>query len=162
VLLSESFPNSANEPQFIDDHGLTMLAMDTKITTVTPMRPDILLRVEALGLLALNVVAYNRLFPHSWGIFALLFLVPDVGLLGYLLPQKRLAATLYNCFHTYVLPLALLAGSWPLGWALGGQIALIWTAHISFDRMVGYGLKFPESFKFTHIQRAAAIGSLAD
>jgi hypothetical protein len=30
----------------------------------------------------------------------------------------------------------------------------MWCAHISFDRALGYGLKFAEAFKPTHIQRA--------
>jgi hypothetical protein len=28
---------------------------------------------------------------------------------------------------------------------------LIWTAHIGFDRMLGYGLKYPTRFKDTHL-----------
>ena len=33
------------------------------------------------------------------------------------------------------------------------QIALIWLAHIGFDRLLGYGLKYPTGFKDTHLQR---------
>ena len=40
---------------------------------------------------------------------------------------------------------------------LAGQFALIWMAHISFDRCLGYGFKFPGSFRYTHIQTAAGI-----
>jgi Domain of unknown function (DUF4260) len=32
-------------------------------------------------------------------------------------------------------------------------VALIWFAHIGMDRTVGYGLKYPTSFKDTHLQR---------
>ena len=32
-------------------------------------------------------------------------------------------------------------------------VALIWTAHIGFDRMLGYGLKDVSGFKKTHLQR---------
>jgi len=28
---------------------------------------------------------------------------------------------------------------------------LIWTAHIAMDRALGYGLKYPTSFKKTHL-----------
>jgi Domain of unknown function (DUF4260) len=31
-------------------------------------------------------------------------------------------------------------------------IALIWTAHIGFDRLLGFGLKYPTHFKDTHLQ----------
>ena len=42
-----------------------------------------------------------------------------------------------------------LAGWW-LHWGWTGPVALIWLAHIGGDRMVGYGLKYPDSFKHTH------------
>jgi hypothetical protein len=87
-----------------------------------------------------------------------LFLVPDVSLLGYLRPANQTSAAFYNLVHCYVLPLVLGLLAWERGGVLGGQIALIWMAHISFDRCLGYGLKFPESFRYTHIQGAAAMG----
>jgi hypothetical protein len=31
-------------------------------------------------------------------------------------------------------------------------MALIWTTHIAFDRLLGYGLKYPTYFKDTHLQ----------
>ena len=33
------------------------------------------------------------------------------------------------------------------------QIALIWLAHIGFDRSLGYGLEYPSGFRDTHLQR---------
>jgi hypothetical protein len=30
-------------------------------------------------------------------------------------------------------------------------VGLIWCAHIGFDRALGYGLKSPEGFRFTHL-----------
>jgi len=30
--------------------------------------------------------------------------------------------------------------------------ALIWLAHIGFDRALGFGLKYPTHFKDTHLQ----------
>jgi hypothetical protein len=32
-------------------------------------------------------------------------------------------------------------------------LALIWLAHIGVDRALGYGLKYPDGFKDTHLQR---------
>ncbi len=120
-------------------------------------RPDVLLRLEGLVALVVGCIAYQRLYPHHWGVFALLFLVPDVSLLGYLRSANKTSAAFYNLFHSYVLPLALGLLAWERGSMLGGQLALIWLSHISFDRCLGYGLKFPESFRYTHIQRSAAI-----
>jgi hypothetical protein len=31
--------------------------------------------------------------------------------------------------------------------------ALIWTAHIGVDRLLGFGLKYPTRFQDTHLQR---------
>jgi hypothetical protein len=121
-------------------------------------RPDVLLRLEGLLALVVGCIAYQRLYPHHWGLFALLFLVPDVSLLGYLRSANKTSATFYNLVHCYALPLMLGLLAWERGSVLGGQLALIWMSHISFDRCLGYGLKFPESFPYTHIQRSAAIG----
>jgi predicted ferric reductase len=120
-------------------------------------RPDVLLRLEGLLELVVGCIAYQRLYPHHWGIFAVLFLAPDISLLGYLRSASKASAVFYNLVHSYVLPLALGLLAWKLGSALGGQLALIWLAHISFDRCLGFGLKFPESFRVTHIQRSEAI-----
>ena len=38
------------------------------------------------------------------------------------------------------------------------SIAMIWLAHIGFDRALGYGLKYATGFGFTHLGR---IGSAA-
>jgi hypothetical protein len=32
-------------------------------------------------------------------------------------------------------------------------IAIIWAAHIGFDRALGYGLKYPTAFSDTHLGR---------
>jgi len=121
-------------------------------------RPDVLLRLEALSTLVVGCIAYQRLYPHHWGIFALLFFAPDISLLGYLRSASKASAAFYNLVHSYVLPLALGLLAWERGSVLGGQLALIWMSHISFDRCLGYGFKFPGSFRYTHIQSSAAIG----
>jgi hypothetical protein len=107
-------------------------------------------------LLALLVecTAYQRVYPGHWEMFALLFLVPDLSLLGYLHSAGKGPAALYNLVHSYVLPLALGLLAWKQGLPIAGQLALIWLSHISFDRLLGFGLKFPGVFRYTHIQGA--------
>jgi Domain of unknown function (DUF4260) len=121
-------------------------------------RPDVLLRLEGLLELTAGCIAYQRLYPHHWGVFALLFLVPDLSLLGYLSSANKASAAFYNLVHSYVLPLGMGLIGWERGWVVGVQFALIWLAHISFDRCLGFGLKFPQSFRCTHIQKSASIG----
>jgi hypothetical protein len=120
-------------------------------------RPDALLRLEGLLTLVAACVAYQRIYPGHWGLFALLFFGPDLSLLGYLRSASKSSATVYNLVHNYVLPLALGLLAWKQRSPLGGELALIWLAHISFDRCLGYGLKFPGVFRYTHIQSSATL-----
>jgi hypothetical protein len=131
--------------------------MNTSSGSLYLTRPDVLLRLEGLLELVVGCIAYQRLYSHHWGMFALLFLTPDLSLLGYLRSAGKAAAAFYNLVHTYVLPLALGLLAWERASALGGQLAIIWLAHISFDRCLGFGLKFPESFRLTHIQGSEAV-----
>ena len=84
-------------------------------------RPDVLLRLEALVVLVAGCIAYQHLYPHHWGLFALLFFVPDVSLLGYLRSANKASAAFYNLVHCYVLPLGLGLLAWERGGVLGGQ-----------------------------------------
>jgi Domain of unknown function (DUF4260) len=77
---------------------------------------------------------------------------------GFLRPANKASAAFYNLVHCYVLPVALGLLAWERGSVMEGQVALIWMSHISFDRGLGYGLKFPQSFRYTHIQSSAARG----
>ena len=121
-------------------------------TTASAPLPDanarLLQRLEGGVMLALGIVAYAWL-GQSWLVFALLLLVPDLAMLGYL--RSTATGTLtYNLAHTYVAP-ALLA---VLGLAVGPLafgLAAIWTAHIGVDRLLGYGLKLSWGFEHTHL-----------
>jgi hypothetical protein len=111
--------------------------------------PRAALRLEAAGAFAGAVALY----AHSGagiGMFLALFLVPDLSMLGYLL-GPRFGATSYNVAHSYLGPFALAA----LGMALHGLLpfAAIWAAHVAFDRMLGYGLKYATAFGDTHLGR---------
>ena len=107
------------------------------------------LRLEGLTVLAAAVLAYAR-SDHSWLLFAVLFLAPDLSLFGYV-AGPRVGAVIYNIFHSYVVPVALVGGMWLAGRSIA--IPLIWTAHIGFDRLLGYGLKYPTGFGDTHLGR---------
>jgi len=112
--------------------------------------PSILLRTEEFILLIATLFAYQHLH-YSWLLFAILFLTPDLFMLGYLL-NTRAGAAAYNLAHTLTLPLTLLLASYIQHWRLALELDLIWTAHIAFDRLLGYGLKYPTYFKDTHLQ----------
>ena len=107
------------------------------------------LRIEGAFELALALCLYARM-GSSWLLFALLFLTPDLSMLGYL-RGPRIGAWCYNALHNYVAAIALALTGMMLGKPIVVALALIWCAHISFDRMLGYGLKSPESFQATHL-----------
>jgi hypothetical protein len=107
-------------------------------------------RLEGLVVLAGSIAAYQEWAPHGWGYFLLLFLVPDLSMLGYL-RSPQLGATIYNLGHTYLGPGLLLLVASVLDLPEVGAVGLIWTGHIGFDRLLGYGLKLPSSFRETHL-----------
>ena len=111
--------------------------------------PKYLLRAEGLAVLALAAALYWR-GGFSWILFAVLFLVPDVSMLGYLI-NPRVGAVCYNAVHTYVGPLLLALIGLFANVPICVATALIWVAHIGFDRLLGYGLKYPTAFTDTHL-----------
>jgi hypothetical protein len=118
---------------------------ETDLDAVIP----VILRLEAAVILVCSVLAY-RYLGGSWLVFASLFLLPDTSMLGYL-ANPRIGAWAYNAVHSYFTPVSLAGAIWL---ALGGHpsaLWLIWVAHIAFDRLLGYGLKYRDSFSHTHL-----------
>lgn len=118
-------------------------------------RPAVLLRVEGAALLALSVLFYS-LGGMSWTLFLLLVLAPDLSMLGYL-KGSRFGALSYNLGHTYLPPAVLVAFGALAGRPLYVSLGLIWFAHIGFDRMMGFGLKYPTGFGDTHLGRISGV-----
>lgn len=110
------------------------------------------LRLEGLFFAIISIAIYFVFLKGSWGYFFLLFFLPDISILGYLV-SPRFGARCYNMFHTKVFPFLVLIGGWLLGHSFSMWIALIWLAHIGIDRAFGFGLKYPTTFKDTHLQR---------
>jgi hypothetical protein len=72
-------------------------------------------------------------------------------MLGYL-SGVRSGAVSYKLFHTYVLSGLLAAFGLLVGSPLIVSLALGWFIHIGFDRMLGYGSKYPTWFFDTHLR----------
>ena len=110
-----------------------------------------LLRLEGLAIAALSAAFYART-GASWALFAALWLVPDLSMLGYL-RGACWGARMYNAVHSYVAPsvLGLAAVLLPAHTLL--PLALIWVNHIGVDRLLGYGLKYGDGFGWTHLGR---------
>lgn len=124
----------------------------THMEKTTRLRPVALtLQMEGLAIGTAAVVAFAQ-SDASWLLFALLILAPDLAMLGYL-AGNRVGAFFYNLAHSYLLPLGLVAAGIALQNSVLIQVALIWIAHIGFDRAMGYGLKYAAGFKETHLAR---------
>lgn len=114
--------------------------------------PRVLLRLEGAVVLAASALAYAHV-GGGWAMFVVLFLVPDIFMPGYL-AGPRIGAMVYNLGHATIAPAALAACGLGIGHPLAVEIALIWVAHIGFDRLLGFGLKYPTAFAHTHLSRA--------
>lgn len=108
-----------------------------------------LLKLEDLGPFGLSVWLFTRL-DYPWWVYLVLLLSPDLSVLGYLAGPAVGAAT-YNLLHhrglavvTYLVGAAM---ALPAA-ALAGVIIL---GHSSLYRVFGYGLKYPDSFRHTHL-----------
>src|SRR5512139_3306100 len=101
-----------------------------------PMRN--LIKLEEFFLFLLSIYLFTQL-EYAWWWYALLFMAPDLGMLGYLF-NPRVGALTYNLLHHKAIAVGLfLIGTWlsvpPM--QLAGAIIL---GHSSADRVLGYSL----------------------
>lgn len=75
---------------------------------------------------------------------------PDIGMLGYLIDTK-VGAFCYNIFHHKGIAIALAATGYFMHNDVLTAVGILLFAHAAFDRVWGYGLKYPDSFKNTHL-----------
>ncbi len=109
------------------------------------------LALEEFFLFLLSIFLFH-LLNYPWWLFPVLLLAPDLSMAGYLF-NPRLGAILYNLVHHRAVGISLyvlgaLWGIQPL------QLAgLILFGHSCLDRVLGYGLKYSDSFQNTHLGR---------
>jgi hypothetical protein len=118
--------------------------------------PKAILRFEGAALLIGAAFFYWR-FDGSLLWFAVLFFAPDLSFLAYLV-SPRVGAVAYNALHATLGPVALLALADLTSASRVEAIALIWLAHVGFDRALGYGLKYATAFSDTHLGRIGRQG----
>ncbi len=108
-----------------------------------------ILKLEELGMFAFSILLFTML-GYSWWLFLLLILAPDISMFGYLINPKVGSIT-YNLFHHKgVAVLLYLWGVYTYSSVL--LIAgIILFGHSSLDRVLGFGLKFGDAFKHTHL-----------
>lgn len=83
-------------------------------------------------------------------IFLAFLLLPDISMVGYLVNSK-VGAVLYNIAHHQGLGLIVCLIGYILTQPPVIFAGLILVGHSSMDRMLGYGLKYADDFKHTHL-----------
>lgn len=110
-----------------------------------------LIRLEELGFFLFSIYLFS-LLPYAWWLYPLLFFVPDLAMLGYL-AGPRVGAIFYNFIHHRGLALIYYMAGALLAIPVLSLVGVIVFAHSSLDRVLGYGLKFSDSFGHTHLGR---------
>ncbi len=115
------------------------------------MKKIIQLEELAMMLGSLYVISIYNPGISVW-VWILLFFAPDIGMIGYAVNTKVGAFT-YNLFHHKGIALLLLLWGFVIGNNILIVIGALLFAHSSFDRILGYGLKYDDDFKHTHLGR---------
>ena len=112
---------------------------------------DKVIKLEELAQLAVTLIAlYYQPLEFRWWAWIILFLLPDVSMLGYLI-NTSVGAVSYNFFHHKLIAILVLGAGWYMNIPVMTLSGLLLYAHSSFDRVMGYGLKYFDSFKHTHL-----------
>lgn len=110
-----------------------------------------ILKLEEATMTAVGIYLLTIYNLHlSFWIWAILFFSPDIGMLGYLVNTK-VGAAVYNLFHHKGIAIGIAATGYYLHNDVLTAIGILLFAHASFDRIMGYGLKYEVSFKSTHM-----------
>jgi len=107
------------------------------------------LRIEEFAQLLLAIFLFSQ-NEIAWWWYLILFFAPDIGMIGYAINTK-IGVMTYNLFHHKGIAIIL--------YLIGLQIENSWLAfsglllfgHAAFDRIFGFGLKYPDDFKHTHL-----------
>src|SRR5687768_10045251 len=105
------------------------------------MKMQLKLEELAMAFAGIYLCTLTGIMP-VWWLYFLLFFTPDIGMAGYLV-NTRVGALTYNFLHHKGVAIAV----WVIGFLSGNEYlqfaGLLMFAHSSFDRMLGYGLKYP-------------------
>lgn len=108
-----------------------------------------IIKFEEIAMFIVSLFLFNEL-NMAWWLFIVFFFVPDIGMLGYVVNAK-IGAICYNIFHHKGIAIIV--------YLLGLYIHNTWLqftgiilfSHSCFDRILGYGLKYNDDFKNTHL-----------
>lgn len=108
-----------------------------------------LLKMEELALGLLAFALFLRL-DVAWWWFFVLFLAPDLSMLGYAI-SPRIGALSYNLVHHKAVAIAVYLVGAAVNLSALQAAGLVLLAHSSIDRVTGYGLKYADAFRHTQL-----------
>lgn len=108
-----------------------------------------LLKLEELFMFGLSIFLFSKL-PFAWWWYPVLLFTPDLSMLGYLI-SPQVGATMYNFVHLKALGISIFVAGIILASQPLQLAGLILFGHSSMDRVLGYGLKYPDAFQHTHL-----------
>ncbi|MEO8069194.1 MAG: DUF4260 domain-containing protein [Flavobacteriales bacterium] len=120
-----------------------------------------LLKLEEAAQFAFCLVML-ALIHVQWWVYPLLLLGPDIGMVGYLV-SPRIGAFTYNVLHHKGIAFACILFGQLASFSLAMDglfgdgdeymmlVGIILFGHASMDRIFGYGLKYSDAFKHTHL-----------
>ncbi|MFC6463708.1 DUF4260 family protein [Marinilactibacillus sp. GCM10026970] len=118
--------------------------------TLEEKQNEIAFKIGKLFLLIAAIYTYFFVFHFSVPILLLFFFLIDLSMVGYI-KDNKVGAIIYNSAHNLIIPCLLLTLG--LYFQVNPLIysSLILFIHIFLDRTFGFGLKYSDAFKHTHI-----------
>lgn len=110
---------------------------------------DTLVKLEEVGQFLLSIFLFAQL-DYAWWVFPACLLLPDIAMLAYAI-NPRVGAFWYNLFHHKLIALVVLGVGFVLHMPLLSLAGIILFGHSAMDRIFGYGLKYGDDFKHTHL-----------
>jgi hypothetical protein len=108
-----------------------------------------ILKLEELAMFLFSIYLFNQLH-FAWWWYLALILLPDIGMIGYAL-NNQIGAACYNLAHHKGIALAVYVTGLYVHSETAQLVGIVLFGHSSMDRMMGYGLKYNQGFRFTHL-----------
>jgi hypothetical protein len=110
---------------------------------------DLLLKLEDAAKFA-GAYFLSLYFGNAWWLFFAWLLAPDLSMIGYAINAK-VGAIAYNLAHHQAVAIALFGLGFYFNIPSLAFAGIVLFGHSALDRMLGYGLKYPDNFKHTHL-----------
>ncbi|MFX1456159.1 MAG: DUF4260 family protein [Promethearchaeota archaeon] len=109
----------------------------------------IFLTIEAISILILSIITFVFI-GGNWILFFIFFFGIDSSMIGYL-KNPKIGSQIYNLGHIYLWSVLFVVVSIIINNFIILQIGTIWAVHVSFDRTIQAGMKYPTKFQDTHM-----------